>query len=482
MPASNTAMHKGMYSGFTLFEVAVFLMLFSISLGLYVQTQYIKNYTDSAFAFSVKLKEFTTDFQLYLDENYKTLDYGINEIPISKIIKSGQIAAGTTGFIGDFVIKFYADRQILNGRDSISGLVTATAITNKLPLNKSKINYIEGLLGQYGGQRVGDTDIVNGNWNLWVLNLKKWKPAQAAQLFSYFPDSLELSQRLILSPQPAKIYSLSFENCSFSYCETSDLPAGTKNSPSSLMEWAPFYNEDYFRITIHSDENVDYYAITLTVSSDRNINSMEYNLATTAGGITLFGKDYNNIDDAYITVSIRPVTPLKIGNPFIYTLHKRMPQTNELADKLWKSFDIAIESDSPDNFLSTERCSHIYPTGKFVDSKNGKLSYVNFIPKSPFSLAYDVVFSFFGNKFFFPKNGGLSLSYVYSDRYYPWFFINHPDKNNGAIFSCIIEGDGEKKTVPDAVLIIKDKQYNIQGDISMSSWSKGNHIVHITLK
>ncbi|EGI16340.1 hypothetical protein ECIG_04733 [Escherichia coli M605] len=475
-------MHKERYSGFILFEVAVFLMLFSISLGLYVQTQYIKNYTGSAFVFSVKIKEFTTAFQQYLDENYKSLDYGVSEIPISKIIKSGQIGAGTTGFIGDYVIKFYADRQILNGRDSISGLVTATAIPNKSPLNKSKINYIEGLLGPYGGQRVGDSDIVNGNWNLWVLNLKKWKLAQTAQLFSYFPDSLELSQRLIPSPQPAKIYSLSFENCSFSHCETSELPAGAKNSQPSLMEWVPFYNEDYFRITIRGDENVDYYAITLTVASERNINSMEYNSATTAGGITLLGKDYNNIDDAYITVSIRPVTSLKIGDPFIYTLHKRMPQTNELANKLWKSFDIAIESDSPDDYSSTERCRHIHSTEKFVDSKNGKLSYVDFIPKSPFSLAYDVVFSFFGNKFFFPKNGGLSLSYFYSDRYYPWFFINHPDKNNGAIFSCIVEGDGETKTVPDAAIVIKDKQYNIQGNINMSSWSKGNHIVHITLK
>ncbi|WP_230042066.1 hypothetical protein [Escherichia coli] len=474
-------MHKKIYSGFTLFEVAVFLMLFSVSLGLYIQTQYIKNYTDSAFVFSVKLKEFTTAFQLYLDENYESLDYGVNEIPISKIIQSGQISAGTTGFIDDYVIKFYADRQILNGRDSISGLVTATANTNKTALHKTKINYIEGLLGQYGGRRVGDTDIVNGNWNLWALNLKKWKSAQSAQVFSYFPDSLELSQRLIPSHQPAKIYSLSFENCSFSHCETSELPASAKNSQPSLMEWMPFYNEDYFRIIIRGDENVDYYAITLSVVSDQTINSTKYDVATTAGGITLFGKDYNNIDDAYITVSIRPVTSLNIGDPFIYTLHKRMPQTNELANKLWKSFDIAIDSNSPENSSPTEKCQKDYPGLHFVNTNGGLLSRVDFTPKSSFTLAYDVIFSFFGNEFYFPKNGSLLLSYVYSNNYYPWFFINSPSKKNGSILSCIITGYTGWNSVPDAKIFINKEQYDISKSVSMTLWSVDNHVVHITL-
>ncbi|EAR7074368.1 hypothetical protein EW785_22385 [Salmonella enterica] len=477
---NNTGVRKKRCTGFTLFEVAVFLIIFSLALGLYVQTQYTEHYTDSALTFSVKLKEFTVALKKYLNENQVQFNDGVNEIPVSKIIQSGQIGADSTGTISNYIVRFYAYKQLLNGRVSISGLVTATPKNHALPFKKAKADYIEGLLGQYGGRRVGNTNVVNGNWGLWVLDLNHWKSAQTAQLFSYFPGSLDLSRKITPAGKP-KIYDLSFENCSFGRCETSDLPVNDQTS-QPLMEWDPVYNEDYFRIMIKGDKNVIYYFITITVTSNQTFTSTNYMLATTAGGVTLFGKDYAKTGDADISVAIQPVSSHNFGDEFTYTLHKGMPKDNVLVYNLWKSIDIDIDSAPPGGLSLTETCRQDYPTEKLVNTKDGKLSRVDFVSRSTFTLAYNVVFSFFGNKFFFPKNGELSLSYVYSDKYYPWFFITHPDKNSGAILSCIVENGGEKNSVPDAAVIIDNKQYDIRKYINMTSWSESNHVVHITLK
>lgn len=475
---NSTNLYTKSSKGFTLFEVAVFLIIFSLALALYVQSQYIERYSDSASTLSMSLRAYTKDFKQYLIDHYEKLNDGVTEIPLSQLIQSGIIGSNATGLIGNYALGFYAKKQIINEKQVISGLVTMSTLGKTLPIPVAKSDYIEGLLAEFGGRRVKNTDIVNGNWGAWVLNLKEWNTAEKAQIFSYIPDVLDFSNRRQSAQVPSKVRWLSFENCSFGQCTISELPVNKMLSTSTPVEWKPFYNEDYLRIFISGDTDISYYLVTLTVKSSISMTTSTNIIATTSSGITLFAKDYNNIEDEDISIAILPITSHGVGDEFCYNIHKTMPK--KIISNLWSSIDIEIRSDAPLESPATGRCQLEYPYAKLVNVQNGVLNYVEFVAKSPFTLAYDVTFSFFGNNFYFPKNGQLSLFYAYSDTFYPWFFINHPNKNSGGILSCMVEGSTGTYVLPDAEVIVGDKKYLFDNHIRMTAWNMNAPIVHIT--
>lgn len=107
----------------------------------------------------------------------------------------------------------------------------ANPVDKKSSFSKTKVETIEKLLLQYGGSV--DTNIVEGNFGGWVLDLNKLNFDQPHQIVAYIPTIFPLSGRA-----STQVKTINYRICSLGKCEILPL------QEESEISWAPLYFDD----------------------------------------------------------------------------------------------------------------------------------------------------------------------------------------------------------------------------------------------
>ncbi|EFK6687088.1 hypothetical protein AT845_004578 [Escherichia coli] len=380
-------------TGLTLFEVGLYLILFTFILVCVLHTKGGIHYFYSTLNFSDKMLQYTNGFKKFLiKKSPLDFNYGVTEIPLSKIFPAYYLQDEGANLY-DYSVKFYAIREkIKSGKttDNISGLVVANPVDKKSSFSKTKVEAIEKLLLQYGGSV--DTNIVEGNFGGWVLDLNKLNFDQPHQIVAYIPTIFPLSGRA-----STQVKTINYRICSLGKCEILPL------QEESEISWAPLYFDDCLSFFFQKMEYVDYYIILIKNKNDELIKTM--------AAKSVFVLEPDDISNGAFHVTIKPVSsmPGETLQGVEFELKKMLP--NPRLPDLWTSFDIsvAIDGTSSNNFQS-----------KTLQQINGKITEANFFSSQNKKLLYDIKLQFCNNDFIFYKNSTLDVNYI-NNTYAPWF-------------------------------------------------------------
>lgn len=107
---------KRIESGLSLFEVAVFITIFSITLALSVNNSWILHNSNIQYAFAQRLNDYFERFKQYVLNNKDSFVDGVTEIPLLKLKKSGDLSRYDTAMIRNHQLRFYVKKELINGQ------------------------------------------------------------------------------------------------------------------------------------------------------------------------------------------------------------------------------------------------------------------------------------------------------------------------------------------------------------------------------
>lgn len=336
---------KRIESGLSLFEVAVFITIFSITLALSVNNSWILHNSNIQYAFAQRLNDYFERFKLYVLNSKDSFVDGVTEIPLLNLKKSGYLSRYDTAMIRDHQLRFYVKKELINGQYFFSPLVVATPSDKEVFFSSETIAIIENYLGDRGGKINVHSREVNGNWGAWLLKSNDWNMQFEPQQIIAFEPGIgngyaDGTDSFIEYGNP-KINEVLLDYYNTGVSQQQILNIKNGNSPIADITWTPFFYEDTFNIKIKGNEGVTSYIITLYIKN-KNGELLKTEKKTSTTGLFSIEPDKLSLatnTEEFIDVSLIPVSISGSGKRVDFVIHRQMPKLSSIYD-IWDHVNI----------------------------------------------------------------------------------------------------------------------------------------------
>ncbi|HBA8247543.1 TPA: hypothetical protein J1070_004547, partial [Escherichia coli] len=416
-------------SGLSLFEVVIFITLFSVILAFSLDSSQRFAHDNKHYAFAQQIDFYFERLQQYARSGKANFIDGVNEVSLSDLIDSEFISKFDTGVIDDYKMRFFVKRERNGDLLFTSPLLVAFPLNGK-SFSPESVSAIENYLGKRGGKVDSFSGDVSGNWGAWYLKANDWDmhfdSRQIVAFASGFDDvfSLNVTSNTVDTTPPA------INEIALSYFNVGKLQQATikvvgENEIEKTFDWTPVFYEDRFNLTIDGSNNTLSYLVEIKIKNKNNQLIRTIKFVNTTGMISLEPNNLqvSNETEIIINVSLTPVSSSESGENISFVIHKRLPENLSIND-IWDNFKLYFSAD-PGALKTAELCKS---GGKKVPPDD--VQKIIFTSRNK-RLLFETSLSFMNVKFFFhegmlPNIYNPNITSIYSNSRLSWLIPTSP--------------------------------------------------------